>query len=95
MLSCFRPSVGSENEAGDDTMATKKSPAPRGAFYFVQTGYRESSDSPRLKAFCRVAPSERFKVRAMLAARVFLRAIVFNVRTSDDVHDRRFDFLGI
>ena len=87
--------VGSENEAGDDTMATKKSPAPRGAFYFVQTGYRESSDSPRLKAFCRVAPSERFKVRAMIAARVFLRAIVFNVRTSDDVHERRFDFLGI
>jgi hypothetical protein len=39
--------------------------------------------------------SVRFKVRAMLAARVFFRAIVFNVRTSDDVHDRRFDFLGI
>jgi hypothetical protein len=90
-----RPSVGSENEAGDDTTATKKAPHRGGAFYFVQTGYRESSDSPRLKAFCRVAPSVRFKVRAMLAARVFLRAIVFNVRTSDDVHDRRFDFLGI
>ena len=73
----------------------KKAPHRGGAFYFVQTGYRESSDSPRLKAFCRVAPSVRFKVRAMLAARVFLRAIVFNVRTSDDVHDRRFDFLGI
>ena len=42
-----------------------------------------------------MAPSVRFKVRAMLAARVFLRAIVFNVLTSDDVHDRRFDFLGI
>jgi hypothetical protein len=56
---------------------------------------RESSDSPRLNAFCRVAPSVRFKVRAMLAARVLLRAIVFNVRTSDDVDDRRFDFLGI
>jgi hypothetical protein len=42
-----------------------------------------------------VAPSVRFKVRAMLAARVFLRAIVFNARTSDDVHERRFDFLGI
>jgi hypothetical protein len=37
----------------------------------------------------------RFKLRAMLAARVFLRAIVFSVRTSDDVHERRFDFLGI
>jgi hypothetical protein len=42
-----------------------------------------------------VAPSVRFKVRAMLAARVFLRAIVFNARTSDDVHERRFDFLAI
>ena len=31
----------------------------------------------------------------MLATRVFLRAIVFSVRTSDDVHERRFDFLGI
>ena len=31
----------------------------------------------------------------MLAARVFFRAIVFSVRTSDDVHERRFDFLGI
>ena len=57
---------------------------------------RESSDSPILKAFsARVAPSVRFKVRAMFAARVFLRAIVFSVRTSDDVHERRFEFLGI
>ena len=56
---------------------------------------RESSDNPRLNAFCRVAPSVRFRVRAMLAARDFLRAIVFSVRTSDDVHERRFDFLGI
>ena len=55
----------------------------------------KSSDSPILKAFCRVAPSVRFRVRAMLAARVFLRAIVFSVRTSDDVHERRFEFLGI
>jgi hypothetical protein len=56
---------------------------------------RESSDNPRLNAFCRVAPSVRFKLRAMLAARVFFRAIVFSVRTSDEVHERRFDFLGI
>ena len=56
---------------------------------------RESSDNPRLNAFCRVAPSVRFKLRAMLAARVFFRAIVFSVRTSDDVHERRFDLLGI
>ena len=56
---------------------------------------RESSDNPRLNAFCRVAPSVRFRVRTMLAAPVFLRAIVFSVRTSDEVHERRFDFLGI
>jgi hypothetical protein len=94
MLSGFRPSVGSETSPVT-TFWPQKSPAPRRGFLFLQTGYRESSDSPRLKAFCRVAPSVRFKVWAMLAARVFLRAIVFNVRTSDDVHDRRFDFLGI
>ena len=77
-----------------------KSPADwRGLNYRAWPGLpdqeRELSDSPILKAFCRVAPSVRFRVRAMLAARVFLRAIVFSVRTSDDVHERRFDFLGI
>jgi hypothetical protein len=56
---------------------------------------RESSDSPRLKAFCRVAPSVRFRVRAMLAARVFFLASVFNVRTSSDFHARRLEFLAI
>jgi hypothetical protein len=48
-----------------------------------------------LNAFCRVAPSVRFKVRAMLAARLFLIACAFNVRTSSFVHARRFDFLTI
>ena len=56
---------------------------------------RESSDNPRLNAFCRVAPSVRFKVRAMLAARVFFLASVFNVRTSSDFHARRLEFLAI
>jgi hypothetical protein len=32
---------------------------------------RESSDNPMLNAFCRVAPSVRFRVRAMLVTRVF------------------------
>jgi hypothetical protein len=48
-----------------------------------------------LNAFCRVAPSVRFKARAMLAARLFLFACAFNVRTSLFVHARRFDFLAI
>jgi hypothetical protein len=56
---------------------------------------RESSDNPRLNAFCRVAPSVRFKVLAILAARVFFFARVFNVRTCAGVHERRFEFLAI
>jgi hypothetical protein len=54
---------------------------------------RESSDKPMLNAFCRVAPSARFRVRAMLAARFFFLASVFNVRTCSGVHMRRFDLL--
>jgi len=56
---------------------------------------RESSDKPRLNAFCRVAPSVRFKALAIFPAGVFLRAADFNSRTSADVHERRFEFLAI
>ena len=49
---------------------------------------RVSSDNPRLKAFCRVAPSVLFKVRAIVAARVLLFASFFNVRTSFAVQVR-------
>ncbi len=49
-----------------------------------------------LKAFCRVAPSVLLNFLAILAAGVFLRAIVFSSRTSVEVHARRFfDFLAI
>ena len=50
-----------------------------------------------LKAFCRVAPSDRFNFLAIFPAGVFLRAIVFISRTSVGVHDRRFlpFFIGI
>jgi hypothetical protein len=51
---------------------------------------RVSNDRPRLKAFCRVAFSVRLKLRAMLAARVFLPASRFNVRMSRLVHARLF-----
>jgi hypothetical protein len=44
-----------------------------------------------LNAFCRVAPSVRFSVRAILAAGVFFFASVFSSRTCTDVHARRFD----
>jgi hypothetical protein len=57
---------------------------------------RESSDIPRLKAFCRVAPSVRFRALAMLPALVFFFARVFKVRTLSGVHARRFvDFVAI
>jgi hypothetical protein len=48
-----------------------------------------------LNAFCRVAHSVRFNVRAILAARHFFFASAFNVRTCSDVHARRFDFLAM
>jgi len=51
---------------------------------------RVSSDNPRLKAFCRVAPSVLFKLRAISAARLLLRASVFNVRICSAVHARLF-----
>ena len=46
-----------------------------------------------LKAFWRVAPSVLLSFLAICAALVFLRAMVFNSRTSLEVHPRRFFFL--
>jgi hypothetical protein len=50
-----------------------------------------------LKAFWRVAPSDRFKLLAMREACVFCRASDRNVFTSAVVHGRRFKafFLAI
>jgi hypothetical protein len=48
----------------------------------------ESSDSPMLNAFCRVAPSDRFNFLAIFAAGVFLRASDLSSRTCTDVHER-------
>ena len=53
---------------------------------------RDSKDNPRLKAFCRVAPSVLFSDRAIFPAGVFFRASAFKVRTCSDVHARRFPF---
>jgi len=50
---------------------------------------RVSSDNPRLKAFCRVAPSVLLNLRAISAARLLLRASLFNVRICSAVHARR------
>jgi len=54
---------------------------------------RESSESPMLNAFWRVAPSVLLSFLAICDALVFLRAIVFSSRTSAEVHARRFFFL--
>ena len=73
-----------------------------GAFFYFSPFFcqsiaaRVSSDNPRLKAFCRVAPSVLFKVRAIVAARVLLFASFFNVRTSFSVQVRlRLFMLGL
>jgi hypothetical protein len=66
-----------------------------GAAFFVIFQPRVSSESPRLNAFCRVAPSVLFRVRAVLAARVLFRASAFSVCTSEEDHERRLEFLGI
>jgi hypothetical protein len=61
-----------------------------------ETQERESSESPMLNAFCRVAPSVLFNFLAICDAAVFFFAIVFSSRTSVAVQARRFfDFLGI
>jgi len=52
---------------------------------------RESSDNPRLNAFCRVAPSVRFRVFAILFAGTFFLASDFSSRTCTDVQARFFD----
>jgi len=51
---------------------------------------RESSDNPILKAFCRVAPSVRFRDLAIFFAGVFLRANVLSSRTCSAVQARLF-----
>jgi hypothetical protein len=56
---------------------------------------RESSDNPRLNAFCRVAPSVRFKTLAIFRAGIFSRAADFSSRTSLADHERRLEFLAI
>jgi hypothetical protein len=75
-----------------------KAPHKRGASPFRRTELvqaRESSDNPRLNAFWRVAPSVRLKTLASFRADVFFRAADFSSRTSEAVHERRFDFLVI
>jgi len=72
-----------------------------GAFFYFRPFFcqsiaaRVSSDNPRLKAFCRVAPSVLFKVRAIVAARVLLFASFFNVRTSFAVQVRLRLFMAL
>jgi hypothetical protein len=62
---------------------------PSGVAQPARDQTRESSDTPRLKAFWRVAPSVRFSRRAIFLAGVLLRASDFNSRTSPTVHSRR------
>jgi hypothetical protein len=58
------------------------------AAVYASTGSqaRESNETPRLKAFCRVAPS--VLLRAIFRAGVFSRASALRLRTSSMVHSR-------
>ena len=56
-------------------------PAPQKCSVLQFYQPRELSDKPRLNAFCRVAPSVRFRVRAILAAGVFRCASDFSSQT--------------
>jgi hypothetical protein len=79
----------------------RASPSRAGANVFCKTWRmefqeRESSESPMLNAFCRVAPSVLRNFLAIFPAAVFFFAKLFNSRTSVAVHARRFfDFLAI
>jgi hypothetical protein len=58
------------------------------AFVFYQ---RESSDNPMANAFCRVAPSVRFIVRAIFPAGTFFLASALSSRIWTDVHATLLD----
>jgi hypothetical protein len=96
----FQKELAEARNEGNRSAESHKRKAPHMAglwfvFVLAYAAFRESSDNPILNAFCRVAPSLRFRVRAMLAARLFFFASVFNVRTCAAVHARRFNFLTI
>jgi hypothetical protein len=48
-----------------------------------------------LNAFCRVAPSDRFRLFAILPADTFFFAMDFNVRTFSAVQATRLRFLAM
>src|SRR5262249_2342299 len=75
--------------AAGQTPGTQARGYQRALFGFYQP--RESSDRPRLNAFCLVAPSVRFSVRAILTAGVFRRASDFSSRTCAGVQARLLD----
>ena len=94
-----RPCRASGACATVNNIGTQRQPVPKGAPVDVialqktdadESQERESSESPILNAFCRVAPSVLFNFLAIREAGVFLFAIVFSSRTSPEVHARRF-----
>ena len=68
----------------------KRRPGPS-HFSEVIFNHRELSDTPRLNAFWRVAPSERLSDLAIFPAGVLPRASDFNSRMSMEVHARLLD----
>ena len=85
----------------DETASPRdaKSPAQGRGFYSGEACYyqaRELSDNPIVNAFCRVAPSDLFKRRAIDRAGIFLRASDLRSRSCTDVQVRLFEaFFGM
>jgi hypothetical protein len=96
VIRSFQP-VGSHDWRGQRTIdADRKAPLEAGLLStrsYVCDYPRESNDNPRLKAFCRVAPSVLLSDRAIFLTGVF-PAEDFSSRTSVLVHSRRCDFLA-
>lgn len=93
-LAASAASTNNKNTYVPASPARIRGPAPiKACEAAAKSQERESSESPMLNAFWRVAPSVLFSFLAIRPAGVFLRAIVFSSRTSLEVHARRFFFL--
>jgi hypothetical protein len=91
---CFHRSAPGAARAGYRSQVFRSRPV-----YEQRRGFRnyprESKDTPSENAFCRVAPTVRFRDLAILPAGVLSFARPFRLRTSADVPARLFAFLAI
>jgi hypothetical protein len=92
-ISRFLHELSEEDRGLRVTLLALEIPARSRSF---ATAYaRVSNETPRVNAFCWVAPAVRFSDFAILPTGVFWRASVFSWRTSSLVHSRRLTFFAI